>query len=179
MASRRKRSKFAHKRGQFKCQKCGHTANGPFKLGLHYKKYPSHASAKSVNQKVIRQRQSPTQRTDVNMRERTTWLESFLSGKGRVPPAVVFDADRMDKIGSVGVMRKAADFSKHISRFATGKSAMWEFKAPKSMEIAPQTTWEHTNPGELPLETTSPPKARKKRMNIKFCPDCGYDLRDF
>jgi len=174
-----KKSKFAHKRGQFKCKKCGHTANGPFKLGLHYKKYPSHASAKSVNQKVIRHRQSPTQRTEVNMRERVVWLESFLSGKGRVPPAVIFDAARKDNIGTVGVMRKAADASKQIVRFATGKAAKWEFTGTKSMEFTPRTTWEHTNPGELPLETTSTPKARKKRLTIKFCPDCGYDLRDF
>ena len=174
-----KKSKFAHKRGQFKCKKCGHTANGPFKLGLHYQKYPSHASAKSVNQKVIRQRLSPAQRSEMNLRERAAWLERFLSGSGRVPPAVVFEAARKENIGSVGVMRKAADFSKQITRFATGKAAMWEFNGPKSMEFKHQTTWEHTNPNELPLERTSTPKARKKRMNIKFCPDCGYDLRDF
>lgn len=174
------------KRGQFNCKKCGHKANGPFKLGLHYKKHPSHASAKSINQKGIRHRQSPTQRTDMNMQQRTMWLESFLSGRGRVPPVVVFEAARKENIGSVGVMRKAADASKQITRFATGKAAKWEYTGPTPINL------QHTSQGWEPVAPSAvfpkgledvlepePPKRtyRKRTTAFNFCPNCGHNLQ--
>lgn len=181
------------KRGQFTCKKCGHKANGPFKLGQHYQKHPSHASAKSINQQAVRHRKSPVQRTQIDMQQRTMWLESFLSGRGRVPPAVIFEAAHKENIGTVGVLRKAADLSKQITRFATGKAAKWEYTGPNPIELA------HTPKGWRPLGTAAdykqklerqltqmedvlepePPKRayRKRAVTFNFCPNCGHNLQ--
>lgn len=172
-----KKSTHAHKRGQFKCKKCGHIANGPFKLGLHYKKYPSHASEKSIAQKA--NRHAPMERSVINMKQRAAWLEKFLSDRGEAtPPHVVFDAARKESIGGTHAMRDAADLSKHITRYATGRGGRWTYTGPTPMKFAPKTTWEQTNADELPLEKLTPPK-RAKRKGINFCPGCGEDLRDF